>query len=206
MKTVNEEPIEEEHDHDDEPSPSAGFNYKDWLTWSEVEVGVLRINRGITEVFSEILLRQISYIERKQLPKLTIFINCGGGGAYPSFALYDALMALRKKGVCVDAVVEGWAASAAAMIILQAAETRRARANARFLMHEARRWVFWSVERTSDLEDEVAEMRALDERIMQILSRRCGKTVDEIRSVVKRKEVWLSATEALEFGLIDEVL
>ncbi len=140
------------------------------------------------------------------LKRLDLRINSPGGDAYGAMAVYDTLVAMRKEGVSIDATVEGLAASAAAMVLLQAAEHRYARPHARFLLHEVRRWVTFQDERTSDLQDVGREMNALEAMIVGILAERCRKTEEEVKRVIERREAWMSAQEALDFGLIDRIL
>lgn len=182
------------------------LGYEDWLRYQNLLHGIIYIDDSIGECCMSRVLAEISEIRRRQLQSVKIVISSSGGGAYYAFAIYDALMNLRNKGIKVIALVEGWAASAACMIVLQAADERLSRPEARFLMHEARRWIFWAVERTSDIKDEVQELEAITDRIMNILSKRCGKNVDEIRNRIERKEIWMSATEAKEWGLIDRIV
>lgn len=189
-----------------EGEPLAHFVYRNWLRYNELQQGIIRLDESIRETTTSAILSEIEAIKRMQLPKATLIISSPGGGAYYALAIYDALIDLQKGGVELTARVEGWAASAAAMIVLQAAGKRQARANARFLLHEIKRWVFFAIERTSDLEDEVKEMQALTKQITAIVAKRCGKTIDEIKRLIRHKEVWMSASEGLQWGLIDEIV
>lgn len=199
--------IDAEPPVDLEEKAEVSFGYDDWLNYQELNQGIIRLDESIRESNVALLSREMAYIKRKQLPNVTLIINSPGGGAYYAFALYDALKDLTRDGTTkLTARVEGFAASAAAMIVLQAADVRQARPHARFLLHEARRWVFWAVERTSDLKDEVKEMEALTAQIIKVLSKRCGKTASEVEAFIERKEVWMSTSEALDWGLIDEVV
>ena len=186
--------------------PKFSLGYTDWLRHQELSKGIVRISESICEQSVTKALRELSVLERGKVKAITLLISSPGGGAYPSFALYDKLMALRKKGTKITAIVEGWAASAAAMIILQAADFRYARPNARFLLHEIRRWVFFSVETTSDMEDQVEEMKAIERQIVKVLAKKCKKSQGDILRLIRRKEVWMSARESKTFGLIDKIL
>ena len=183
-----------------------GFSYEDMLRYGEVEQGVIRIGGAVREKDAETWLREIAKIKAAGHKTCKLIISSPGGGAYPSLALYDALRDLSDSGCKIEALVEGCAASAAAMIILQAADVRRTRSHSRFLLHECRRWVFWSVERTSDIRDEAKEMEALSKTIWALLAARCGKSVAEVEAAIERKEVWMAAEEAKEWGLIDEIV
>ncbi|KKK58270.1 hypothetical protein LCGC14_3046120, partial [marine sediment metagenome] len=161
--------------------PEIKFDYPSWLRYQDLSHGIVRVDETIRELSSNRILGEINQIKRQQRPEMTLIISSPGGGAYYAFAIYDALRVLSKSGTKIKAIVEGWAASAASMIILQAADIRLSHASARFLLHECRRWVFFAIERTTDLKDEVKEMDAITSRILDILSKRCGKTKSEVR-------------------------
>lgn len=182
-----------------------GFSYDDYLKLEELKSGVIRLSTDIDEFSTEGVLTEIFYLIRHSYPALTVLVSSPGGDAYHAFAVYDALVAVRESGVLVTILVEGLAASAAAMIVLQAATKRQARPNARFLLHEIRRWAS-TIERKSDVQDEYKEMEAVTDQIVQVLSDRCQKDPAEIRGLIERKEVWMSAQEALEWGLIDAII
>ena len=151
-------------------------------------------------------MRKIAYIVNKGIKNIKFFITSPGGSAYHALALYDRLISLKNVGVKTEAYVEGWAASAASMIVLQAMNKRYATANSRFLIHEPRRWTFMARERVSDMQDETKEMVALSDIVNSIMAKRCKKSSKDIDRVVSRKEVWMSAREAKAFGLIDGIV
>ena len=136
---------------------------------------------------------------------IVIDVCSEGGEIYPSIGMYDFIVGLRNKGIEVDAMVQGYAASAACMIVLQAVRRRKSTTNSRFLLHEAREWGF-STETTSTIKDKHQEFDALQKLISRIIGDRAGKTQKEIEDFISRKEIWMSVTEAKEFGLIDEVV
>jgi ATP-dependent protease ClpP protease subunit len=98
-------------------------------------------------------------------------------------------------------------ASAAVMILLQAGDVRQATSSTSFLVHEIRRYTSpLGEERTSEVVDEVKELQRLTVMIVKLLSERCGKPEATVKRLFERKEVWQSATEALEWGLIDKII
>jgi ATP-dependent protease ClpP protease subunit len=90
--------------------------------------------------------------------------------------------------------------------VLQAATIREALANSRILIHEISHFTFWSEDRPSDLEEQVAEMKKLQAILLGILSKRSGKSLEELEKLIWKTDVWYSAREALEYGLIDRVV
>jgi ATP-dependent protease ClpP protease subunit len=73
------------------------------------------------------------------------------------------------------------------------------------LLHEVSTWGE-GMQRGSDLKDEAKEIDVLLEMIIKILSKRCNKSHEEVRKLIERKEVWFSAKEALEWGLVDRII
>lgn len=192
------------------PMPSARastYNLEDDLRLAELNEGIVCIDFVFNDYNARRVMRELEFVARTRGSKtINLYMNSPGGGAYPALAVHDAILHVRGKGVPVICTVEGYAASAAAMIVLQAAEMRLARPNARFLLHEIRRWVFFEMQRASDLKDEVKEMEALTRQILAILEKRCGHPAKEIEHLISRTEVWMSAEEARSWGLIDGVV
>lgn len=184
-------------------------DYEKELRANETELGIFSLTEEIEEFSTMRLLAELRKFCRNKagtpIP-IELHIMSPGGDIYHALAIYDALRAIEKTGRVVTAIVEGCAASAAAMIVMQAASRRLSYENARFLIHEARRWVFMSMEKTSDVEDEHRELQALHKIVFGILAKTTGKSREELDKLVLRKEVWLSAKEALEWGLIDEII
>jgi ATP-dependent Clp protease protease subunit len=160
---------------------------------------------GTSDVYE--LERELRYIQ-KHFPRqkdITVLISSYGGAAYAALALYDRLRQLSRAGYAIRTEVLGVAASAAAMIVLQAGDKRIASPLSRFLLHEVRQWSCFETKTTSNMTDEAAEMKAITDAITTILAERCHKTKAEVEKSFERKELWMSAKQALEYGLIDEI-
>lgn len=184
-----------------------GLNLWDTIKEKDLEEGHLMLYDAVDRDTVEDILVYIREIERRKVKHITLHISSPGGGAYYAFAIYDVLKAFSSKRTNkVTAVVEGLAASAACMIILQAADERLAYPNTRFLLHEIKRWAMFGIRSKSELEDEVDEMAVLSDLIFKILSKKCGHTKEEVEEKIKRKEFWMGAEEAKEWNLIDKVM
>ena len=189
------------------PSLDVGmlYGYTEYLRMWELQRGRIRIFDSMSSSEAERVGRESRWlIQNHKTGEVQVYICSPGGGAYHAFAIYDQLRRLDKH-IQVTTHVEGWAASAACMIVLQAGRDRVATPSSRFLLHEVRRWVFFATERTSDLVDEVTEMKAIERQIVQLLASRCSKTEEEVREFISRRERWMSAQEALDWGLIDRL-
>ena len=184
----------------------ANLTLNEWLDYQNFDANVFWIDEDITQFNSDIWMPRLDEMERRSPAVLTINLNSNGGDAYASFGLYDRIMELRDANIHVRIVGRGIVASAAAMIILQAANDRYATSNTRFLLHEIREWAFFSNDSTSELEDKVTEMHSLTDKIVNILAKRCDQSEKAVRELIARKEVWMSAEQALEWHLIDAII
>lgn len=137
--------------------------------------------------------------EREDHP-LSLYINSPGGEIAAMLAIYDTMHHVPAP---VETICFGQAASAAAVLMAAGADGRRASLpNATFLLHQP------AAEGRGQISDlmlasaEIARQRATVE---QILSRHTGRTADQIR-VDTDRDLTLTAAEALEYGLVDEIL
>ncbi len=178
---------------------------EDCLLQRELEGGIIRLYESIEGYSAQDFDTRLKYVMDSGVKNITILISSPGGSVYDALGIYDSLMEARKKAK-VNGVVTGYAASAAAMILLQACTVRKCYPNARILFHEPKTFRFYSEERKSDTEDTFREMKAITDIVVDIIAERANKSPKEIFSLFERKELWLSAQEALQLGLIDEII
>lgn len=139
---------------------------------------------------------------------LTIRIESSpGGSAEASLAIYDTIRKFADETkLHITTEVYGGAYSSACMILLQAGDHRVASKNSIFLLHEIRRFTFLREDTKSDIEDTKKHMEMITDKVYGIIATKCGKSVEEVDKVINRKEITMDAEEALEWGLIDEII
>ena len=93
-------------------------------------------------------------------------------------------------------------AASMAGILLQAGDTRWIGQQAWLMIHRA---AFGAYGKTFEIEDEVKFVKRIEERILDIFTSRSKLTRNRIKRNWERKDWWISAEEALELGLIDDV-
>jgi ATP-dependent Clp protease protease subunit len=131
-----------------------------------------------------------------------MYINSPGGSFTAMTAIYDTMQYIRPE---IQTVVLGQAASAAAVILAGGTPGKRlALPNARVLIHqpmvgEAGRG------QASDIEIQANEIARLRNWLEDTLSKHSNKSVEDINRDIDRDKI-LTASEALEYGLIDQVL
>ena len=133
--------------------------------------------------------------------EITFVINSAGGDIIAGFHLFDTLKWLGDEGHDITTVGLGMAASMGG-VILQAGKTRVMGPRASLLIHEAS---FVAGGSMGDIEDTVEFVKSLQNRILQIFADRSTLSKAQIKNRWKRKNWWLTAQQALEFGLVDEV-
>lgn len=133
---------------------------------------------------------------------ITIIFNSAGGAVLDGLALFDFIRHLRAAGHHVTTTALGRAASMGA-VLLQAGDTRVMGANAFLLIHEVSNH---STGKVSEMEDGVEFSRRLQRRLVDILAERSNLSTQQIQRRWSRKDWWLDAGEAVEFGLADRVL
>ena len=172
---------------------------------AELQAGEVYLSDDISPFAARDLIRDIGYARNfvGDGKGIHLFINSIGGEIHSSFAIYDYIRRIRQK-TNVAAIVQGQAASAAAMIVLQACSPRIATANSRFLLHEPSLWGR-GPEKASIVADDAEELNRLHGVLVNILAERSRYTVPEILGQLSRRDVWMSADEALDWGLIDEI-
>jgi ATP-dependent Clp protease protease subunit len=133
---------------------------------------------------------------------IIIYINSPGGSFTALTAIYDTMQFVRPDS---STVCMGQAASAAAVLLAAGTPGKRmALLNSRVLIHQPSGGTEGAMQ-VSDLEitaNEIQRMRDLEE---EILARHTGQTLERVRADIERDKI-LTATEAKEYGFVDEVL
>ena len=139
----------------------------------------------------------------RQNPKcdIEIVFSSPGGSIIDGFELFDFLQDLRNKGHHITTGTLGMAASMAG-ILLQAGDVRWVGHQAWVMIHRAH---FGAMGKTYEVEDEVEFVKRIEERILEIFTTRSKLTKQKIKRNWDRKDWWISADEALELNLVDEI-
>jgi len=158
----------------------------------------LYLRGPIEDTVADTLVAQLMSLDAESDKDVTLYINSPGGLVSGMFAVYDVMNLMRAK---VNTVCVGVAASAAAFLLGTATGTRSATQNARIMIHQP---LGGARGQAVDIQIQAKQIVFLRERLNQILSERTGKPVEQITKDTDR-DFWLSAPEAVDYGLIDEV-
>jgi ATP-dependent Clp protease protease subunit len=133
---------------------------------------------------------------------IILYINSPGGSFTAMTAIYDTMQYIRPE---IQTVVLGQAASAAAVIAAAGTPGKRlALPNARVLIHQPAMGEAGHGQ-ASDIEIQAAEIMRMRTWLEETLSRHSNRTTEQVNTDIDRDKI-LSAEEALQYGLIDQVL
>src|SRR3954464_4159946 len=131
---------------------------------------------------------------------ITIFINSQGGHVESGDTIHDVIRFIKPK---VRMVGTGWVASAGALIYVSVPrEDRFALPNTRFLLHQPAGGAGGTA---ADVEIEAREIIRMRERLNKIFARETGQPFERIETDTHRN-FWLDANQAIEYGLVGQVI
>lgn len=129
---------------------------------------------------------------------INLYVNSPGGDVADGTAIFNAL---KRHSARVNAVVDGWAASAASFIV-QAADRISMGAGSVMVIHDARGVAAGDPATMTEMAD---NLNLLSDNIAQIYADRAGGTAEEWRALM-RAETWYTAQEAVDAKLADELV
>jgi len=205
------EQIEAEVDDDEEQErlkPQIGadgtprYMLHDYQQKLLLDDGYVPLLGDIDDDVAKDFLRDFNYVSKFR-DKIVIIINSRGGEVFPGLLIFNTIKHAQRNGKVIIGEVRGLAASMAADI-LQACTRRIAYKMSRILIH-----VCGKAGLEGDLfklEDEIAELKKLNVMLRDELALRTKKSPEEIEQKWERKDLWFSAEQAKEFGLLDEII
>lgn len=160
------------------------------------------INDSIANEVALLLLNHdVEMYNNKNYVPVRIIINSPGGNLYATLGIIDTMMLV---SFPIETECNGMAASAAALILAMGNKGHRfAHNDSKILIHYA------SCENRSDHDESIDKvLDGLNKEIMTILSNQLCKSISEIEFAIDNAggELWLTADEAKEFGLVDEII
>jgi ATP-dependent Clp protease protease subunit len=157
----------------------------------------------IDDASADDVMAQLLVLESQDPDRdIVMYINSPGGSFTAMTAIYDTMQYIRPH---IQTVVLGQAASAAAVITAAGTPGKRlALPNARILIHQPAGGSE-GASQASDIEIQAREIQRMRVWLEQTLSQHSNRTAEQVNKDIDRDKI-LSAEEALEYGLIDQVL
>jgi ATP-dependent Clp protease protease subunit len=132
---------------------------------------------------------------------ISLYINSPGGSLTAMTAIYDTMQFVKPE---IETTCVGQAASAAAVLLAAGSPGKRAALpHSRILIHQPSTEGGYG--QTSDMEIQANEIIRQREELEEILARHSGRTTEQVRSDIERDR-FLTAEQAREYGLIDEII
>ena len=167
------------------------------------EERIIFLGVQIDDASADDVMAQLLVLESQDPDRdIVMYINSPGGSFTAMTAIYDTMQYIRPH---IQTVVLGQAASAAAVITAGGTKGKRlALPNARILIHQP------AIQgqgggQASDIEIQAIEVLRMRTWLEETLSRHSNRTVEQVNKDIERDKI-LGADEAVEYGLIDQVL
>jgi ATP-dependent Clp protease protease subunit len=163
---------------------------------------IVFLGAPIDDGVANIIMAQLLHLEGEDPDKdIALYINSPGGSTYALMAVYDTMQFIKPD---VATYCMGLAASAAAVLLAGGAHGKRfALPHSRIMVHQPH--VSGVGGQATDIEIHAKEILKTREEINEILALHTGRDLELIRDDTDR-DFWLSAAEALDYGVIDHVL
>ena len=162
---------------------------------------IVFLGTPIDDMVSNVIIAQLLFLQMSDPKKdIHLYINSPGGSVTAGLAIYDTLQFM----TCdVNSYCIGQAASMGAVLLCAGTKGKRyALPNARIMIHQP----WGGVQgQASDISIQAKEILRLKDRLNEILAKHCGKTADEVSRDTDRDR-FMSAAEAKDYGLVDEVV
>ena len=162
---------------------------------------IIFLGEEVTDVSANLIVAQLLFLESEDPGKdIHMYINSPGGSVSAGLAIYDTMQYIKCD---VSTICIGMAASMGAFLLSSGARGKRfALPNSEIMIHQP---LGGAQGQASDIEITAREILKTKRELYEILSVHSGVPVKKIEKDADR-DYWLSAREAKDYGLIDEVL
>jgi ATP-dependent Clp protease protease subunit len=155
----------------------------------------------VNDQTANVVIAQLLFLESENPEKdISLYINSPGGSVSAGLAIYDTMQFIKPD---VSTLCMGMAASMGAFLLSAGAKGKRfSLPNSRVMIHQP---LGGARGQASDIEIQAREILYLRERLNQVLADRTGQTIETIAKDTDRDN-FMSAEQAKEYGLIDQVI
>lgn len=162
---------------------------------------IIFLGVGINDYVSNVIQAQLLFLESVDAKKdIQIYMNSPGGSVYAGLGIYDTMQFVQPS---ISTICTGMAASMAAVLMCSGDKGKRAALpHARIMIHQP---MGGAEGQASDIEITAREIQKLKRELYEIIAKHSGQNFDKVWADSDRDH-WMTATEAKEYGMIDEVL
>ena len=162
---------------------------------------IIFLGTAIDDYVANIIQAQLLFLESTDSKRdIQIYLNSPGGSVYAGLGIYDTMQFIAPD---VATICTGMAASMAAVLMCAGtAGKRSALPHSRVMIHQP----MGGVEgQATEIESTAREIQKLKKELYEIIAKHSGQTYDKVWADSDR-DYWMTAAEAKEYGMIDEVL
>ena len=162
---------------------------------------IIMLSEEVNDTTASLIVAQLLYLEAQDPDKdIQFYINSPGGSVTAGMAIYDTMQYIKAD---VSTICVGMAASMGAFLLAAGAKGKRiALPNAEIMIHQPSGG---SRGQDSDIKIQADQILRIRETLNRILAENTGRSVEEIARDTERDH-FLTAQEAVEYGLIDKVI
>ena len=162
---------------------------------------IVMLNEEVNSASASVVVAQLLYLESQDPTKdINLYINSPGGSVTDGFAIYDTMKYIKCD---VSTICMGMAASMGAFLLSAGTKGKRiALPNSTIMIHQP---LGGYKGQATDMEIHTRYMLDIKARLNQILAENTGKPLDVIKNDTERDN-FMTAQQALEYGLIDKVI
>lgn len=155
---------------------------------------------GITQELAQKVCSQLVALAAASDEDIRIYVNSPGGHVESGDSIHDMIQFIKPK---VWMIGTGWVASAGALIYISVPKERRlCLTNTRFLLHQPSGGTRGMA---SDIEIQAREIIKMNERLNRMFAKATGQPLEKIAKDTDR-DYWLSAEEAITYGLVSRIV
>ncbi|HXG23012.1 MAG TPA: ATP-dependent Clp protease proteolytic subunit [Chthonomonadales bacterium] len=162
---------------------------------------VIFIGDPIDDHLANLIIAELLFLEKEEPDSdIDIYINSPGGSVSAGLAIYDTMQILRCD---IATICVGLAASMGAVLLAGGTPGKRfALPHSRIMLHQVAGGYEGTV---SDARIRLEEMVRAQDTLMEIMSKHTGQPIEKVKKDCDR-DYWLSAWEAMEYGIVDKVM
>ena len=187
-------------DSDDEKEPKAQESTSEVMNTKFLKTRQILLSGEVNKALAEKIVRQLLVMEADSDEPIRIYIDSPGGDVDAGYAIFDMIRFVKAPVYCIGM---GLVASAGALILLAADKSRRiGLPNSHYLIHQPLSGIKGVA---TDIEIHAQELEKTKAKINDLIAKETGKPLEQVAKDTDR-DYWLSATEAMEYGLISKVI
>lgn len=153
----------------------------------------------ITDQTASIIISELLYLDSVSHDTIDIYISSPGGSITAGLAIFDTMRFIQSK---VNTIVVGMAASMAAFLLASGTGKRKALPHAEVMIHQPYGGMEGVV---SDIDIQAKRLLKTKAQMNALLAELCNQSIEKITHDTER-DYYMSAQEALEYHIIDEIL